>query len=687
MGITDTPDGNTRGKELTLAINAGIKLTADESVAPKFDGITVAEGYTLNLVGQIEGEDKAEMSGFATALTNNGTMNVKDMVLTNNTKDIVNNNGSTLTLSGTNTIDSIENAGTLTIAGASSTIGSVTGEGATSVNNGTLTVNGDFTQKGLTVANGASYEQTAGSFVVEGDVTNNGNVTLSGLGGETTTVLADAKNKITGTLTNNGTFALESTYLTVNKLEGNVVNVGDNSGINVVQGISAKEVNVEKGSEVTAENLKATTVETKGTLIAKEIAAETVSATGTVKVADKITVEKSAEITKLIGTDSAKKAAMEVNAKSVAEKLIQITDAKNVAIEVAESGESLLQKAAYNDEACAKLADIVANGIIIKGENVTVHANEGRVVGDTTVTFDGVGNKTVVEKPNKGNKDIVTSLADSVGFARIEMNDIRKRLGDVRVNNAPNGMWARYEHGKMEGSGIENKFNKLQIGSDKAVSNIWRVGGAFSYTNGKTDYDKGSNKNKTYSAAGYAVYTGQKGEYADIIARIGVDKTDVNANLAKGDLSNPSFAVSGEVGKTIDFAKNFYIEPQAELTYTFTKGDDFNYEGVKYDVHNSNSFTGRLGFALGYKTPENKGTVYTRFSVLHEFAGDKELQVSNGTVLRSNIVDGKQTWYEWAVGGQFNTSKCTYVYVDLEKTFKADINEKYRMTVGLRYSF
>lgn len=304
--------------------------------------------------------------------------------------------------------------------------------------------------------------------------------------------------------------------------------------------------------------------------------------------------------------------------------------------------------------------------------------------GEATVDMDG---RRQAKSPNE---DVIDSMSSAVSFGRIEINDIRKRMGDVRQIKDTKGIWARSENGKLEGMGVDAKFHKFQIGSDNAVSDKWRVGGAVSYTNSNAHYNRGSNSIKNYSGAAYGMYTGKDGEFVDVIARVGMNKTSLNFTAGglnqKGDLDRVAFALSTEVGKTFAMKNNFYIEPQVELTYSYSGSDDFNSNGYRYDMDSSDSFIGRLGFTLGYKNA-NRGGVYTRLSWLREFSGDNKLTVSDGVITKSYSNDGKESWGEWAIGGQIQASKATYIYADAEKTFGANVNEKYRVNVGLRYSF
>ena len=154
-----------------------------------------------------------------------------------------------------------------------------------------------------------------------------------------------------------------------------------------------------------------------------------------------------------------------------------------------------------------------------------------------------------------------------------------------------------------------------------------------------------------------------------------------------GKMTSESFALSGEIGKTYMMKSHFFLEPQAELMYTHSTGDSFTCNSVNYALSSMDSLQGRLGCAFGYQAPDKSGVIYTRLSALHEFAGSRSLTVSNAYGSVPNDVGGGRTWWEWGIGGQLNLSKATYIYADVEKTWGAAMDEKYRATIGFRYSF
>lgn len=371
------------------------------------------------------------------------------------------------------------------------------------------------------------------------------------------------------------------------------------------------------------------------------------------------------------------------------------------------------QLAMYADKAMdSKIVNSTINAVVVKAPAINAleaaetidkfyaqQASADRTIGTEVLTskiiianegiINGVGvieNGVVKTEKNTVNQSLAEAMSSAANYARVEMNDIRKRLGDVRANVNETGLWARYENGKLSGDSTTNKFSKIQVGMDKQISEKWRAGGAFSYTKGDIDFKLGKDDSKSYSLAAYGVYTGKKGEFADFILRAGKNKNEIKDARYNGDLDASSYSASVEVGKTYSLTKNTFIEPQAELTYTHTGDSDFNYKG--YNVKNKavNSLQGRLGVVYGYTLPKDKGSIYLRAGVVHGFAGDNELTVS-GNGSDKYVVDGKDTWIEYAVGGKFNTSKSTFIYADVERTSGGKINEDYRLNVGMRYSF
>ncbi|MDO4937425.1 MAG: autotransporter outer membrane beta-barrel domain-containing protein [Sutterellaceae bacterium] len=318
----------------------------------------------------------------------------------------------------------------------------------------------------------------------------------------------------------------------------------------------------------------------------------------------------------------------------------------------------------------------------------TGSVDEGMYKG--AISVDGEGNAS------QGNNSLMSDTLDmaaasALSLNRILMNDVRKRLGDIRSLEATNGVWARYDGGRLKGEGTTHKFNTIQIGGDIApfADNSIRLGVAASYTNGDVDYTRGSSDLDAYSLALYGTWMADNGLFADVIARVAKNKLDMTVDgIYKGDLDNTAYSLSGELGWRFDLNDMFYAEPQVEMTYTYMDSDEMTLKGngqaFGYAIDSFDSLIGRAGVLAGAKFPDQKGSLYVRASLVHEFLGDSTITGGNVAKIES---DGQDTWVEYGIGANFNLTKNAYIWADIERTSGATIEEEWRGTVGVRYAF
>ena len=280
--------------------------------------------------------------------------------------------------------------------------------------------------------------------------------------------------------------------------------------------------------------------------------------------------------------------------------------------------------------------------------------------------------------------------AAPLALNRIMMNDVRKRLGDIRTTEGTHGAWVRYDGGKLSGEGgLENDFHTVQVGIDTVpTADSARMGVAFSYTDSDAEYARGSADMKAYSIAMYGTKVFDNGMFVDVIGRMGTADSDLTVDgQHKGTLDNVVLGVSGEFGWRFDVTNSMYIEPQAELSYAYVNGDKLTLGTAEYDVDSVNSLLGRVGFAAGLKCPSDMGNVYVRASAVHEFLGDSKITGANAGHTNVYEIDGKDTWVEYGLGANFNVTKSTYMWADVERTTGGALDEDWRATVGVRYAW
>ena len=284
---------------------------------------------------------------------------------------------------------------------------------------------------------------------------------------------------------------------------------------------------------------------------------------------------------------------------------------------------------------------------------------------------------------------------------RAEANDLMKRMGDLRLSPQDAGVWARVYRGKAtsnkDNANFRMNYSTIQVGYDKKVGNDWRVGIAGSYMSGSSSYANGSGKNKEGNLGVYGTWTGTKGEYVDLIMKIGRLTNEYTVyndygHYVKGDFCTWGGSLSAEYGKRIAMTGGSFVEPQLELIYSHMNGvnytGDTDYAGMKMYVHQKpfDSFIGRLGIGVGKET--ERSTYYARVSLYHEFAGNFHTEYSDGSSpWKTTQQNGKDTWVGVQLGGTAKLNDRTNLYGNFEKTFGGDIKTAWRVDAGIRWNF
>ena len=337
-------------------------------------------------------------------------------------------------------------------------------------------------------------------------------------------------------------------------------------------------------------------------------------------------------------------------------------------------------------EAAAILTHVGAN--IREGGTATIEG--GDVLGEIEIT---TGANGVISIGSIGASDKVASLSDGQSIAtmqwRHEMNDLTKRMGELRDGPAGIGAWARL-YGSEQEYGKKNvtlRSTSVQVGADYQIGE-WTVGGAFSYTNGSVDYAQGSGDADTYGFAAYGSWFAQNGMFLDLIAKYSRLSNDFEIADMKGSIDNNAYSFSAEFGWRFDLAKTVFIEPQVELTYGRILGDNATASNnVRIEQEDFDSLLGRVGLRAGFKCPNDRGTVYVRVSGVHDFKGESDVRYSSSKASTTVHDDIGGSWVEYALGANVNITPSTYTYVDLERTSGSDVKENWRWNIGLRTVF
>lgn len=354
-------------------------------------------------------------------------------------------------------------------------------------------------------------------------------------------------------------------------------------------------------------------------------------------------------------------------------------------------GSGAMADAIAKDPSVAKkLANVVTDESTGKSAATNVTTDEGEVAGAYSGTVDANGNLSGSLAKNSTNENISGLGVISLMTWRQENNDLNKRLGELRDSKGQYGLWTRMSRGeaKYNDLGIKNQYDYYQLGYDARISDDWILGGAVSYTDGESSFRDGDGTNKHTGFAVYGSRLADDGSFIDIIAKYAHMKNeyDTYAGAGDGDYSTNGFAFSAEYGKRFKGQNDFWIEPQAELTYGRVDSANFTTaKGVHVHQNSLDSLVGRLGFALGKDV--KAGHVYVRASYLYDFKGDVNMYMDKDGAADSYDHDLGGGWWEFGVGTNLNLGHDTHFYFDVERTASGEVSTPWQWNAGIRYSF
>ena len=298
---------------------------------------------------------------------------------------------------------------------------------------------------------------------------------------------------------------------------------------------------------------------------------------------------------------------------------------------------------------------------------------------------------------------VATSAVHGDLLSHRNIDTLNQRLGELRdYSDTEDGVWFRMKSGETESDkyGHYNyRWNFYQLGYDRTVADNqngkWHIGGAFHSTMGDVDYHNGDGDMRSYGGSLYAGWAGSKGHYMDYVLSYSHydNKYDIyhdGMKAANADYSDHAWMVSAEYGRKFDMGGEWFIEPQSQLVYGKSGGNDYTLSnGVKVHSDGEDSLIGRLGFRLGrsFVTPKGQepNQIYLKFNALHEFSGDWDMALWGTDASYYQHCDGGDTWYTFGLGGKISLTDNTVFYGDVEKSFGGDVTTKWQFNAGLRF--
>lgn len=273
-----------------------------------------------------------------------------------------------------------------------------------------------------------------------------------------------------------------------------------------------------------------------------------------------------------------------------------------------------------------------------------------------------------------------------------ELDNVFKRLMDIRNDPSEVGVWIRGETGEMKIDGYGYDYNMTSGGHDwKHESNAAIMFGGFGITHSVNKCDTGIIGDA--KSTGYNLYGSWLGkdnnDYIDVILKYGkMDKTyaglDINNVFAGGNYSKDVFSIAAKYGRRYEMRNDWYYEPFAGLTWGRISDVDFkDTRGFKIHGDSVTSKMANIGIQVGKKL--DKHDIYYRMNLVHDFDGEMYMNVPETKT--SAYTDMGGTWLKFAVGTSAKVGKNNSFYIDLEKDFGSKVEKPWSISAGYRHTW
>ncbi|ALT50789.1 serine protease autotransporter toxin Sat [Escherichia coli] len=222
-----------------------------------------------------------------------------------------------------------------------------------------------------------------------------------------------------------------------------------------------------------------------------------------------------------------------------------------------------------------------------------------------------------------------------------EVNNLNKRMGDLRDINGESGAWARIMSGTgSAGGGFSDNYTHVQVGADNKHEldglDLF-TGVTMTYTDSHAGSDAFSGETKSVGAGLYTSAMFESGAYIDLIGKYvhhDNEYTATFAGLGTRDYSSHSWYAGAEVGYRYHVTDSAWIEPQAELVYGAVSGKQFSWkdQGMNLTMKDKdfNPLIGRTGVDVGKSFSGKDWKVTARAGLGYQF----DLFANGETVLR-----------------------------------------------------
>lgn len=303
--------------------------------------------------------------------------------------------------------------------------------------------------------------------------------------------------------------------------------------------------------------------------------------------------------------------------------------------------------------------------------------------------------------PSTASRAAMALSADTVVVWYGEMNEIKKRLGDLRMGaQSGDDFWARVyadRYGVEPGGG--GGYTQLMRGVEIGRDNPQAFAGGKKYTGflagagraGNTFAAGGDGATDSVYAGAYGSWLRDDGAYFDLVGKYNrfshrFDTPLLGGGRDSGSYRNTGLGLSAEIGKRFERGHGAFIQPEAELSALWSGSADYTTAGgLAVRVPSTDSLQLRLGVTAGRKWQDAGGAAmqfYGKVSWVNEYRGANTVRVDGASF------DASLKGHQWVAGvGYIEDNGRRQLYIDVEKSWGNAVSKSWGVNAGYRWKF
>ena len=289
-----------------------------------------------------------------------------------------------------------------------------------------------------------------------------------------------------------------------------------------------------------------------------------------------------------------------------------------------------------------------------------------------------------------------------------------KNVHFEKVATKNNNIWVKNMEGQFTGfsnpkaGSYNNRYRITKVGFDfERLRDNWinYSGLVFSNINSHTKFlsYEGKNEIKGMSLGLYSTWLHkEKNIYYDFVANITNYKSRYDVISASGDpvhslspessddfIHTNSFTFSAETGKRIllkeEKDKTYYVQPEGQLVYQFTKGYKFNVSnGLRVNNGDLHGLLTRVGLRAGIDSKNKRFNSYVKLMYEAELLGNSK------TVFNEKFEEStsnRDHWLTYGIGLTTTTKKGKQIYFEAQRSTKHKVRQDWQLNLGIRFNF